>query len=502
MNPDYLTLFRALLPETALVLGALVLLGYDLAVGRARPPETRLRAAVLLGLAALLGAFYGAVVAGAPASALAAAAPAGAGFGGVLRLDALGFATRLGVLVLAGLTLALLPGVARLRQPAEYVALLLFATAGFTLMAVAHQLLLGFLALEVASLSLYVLAGFDADRPQSTEAALKYFLFGGMASAFLLFGFSLFYGLTGSLDFAEVGFRIALQGQSPLLLIALVMVLVAFGFKAAAAPFHLWAPDVYQGAPVSSAALIASASKLAGFVLFARLLVDGLGRSAGGVAHLPFTLGWVPVVALLALASLLVGNLGALAQTNVRRLLAYSAIAHAGALLLGVISAGAAGPGPLFYYAATYGLATVGAFGVIAVVARAGACARLTDLAGLHRRSPLLAGCLAVFILSLAGIPPLAGFFGKFAVFAATLRLGGLAGPAGWLTLAAIAFSAVALYYYLAILKQALVAAPAAEAAGPVAVPPLAALALLVAAALLLILGLVPSLVLHFFAPA
>lgn len=490
MNPDYLTLCRALLPETALVLGALVLLGYDLVAGRARPPETRLRTSVMLGLVTVLGALYGTVAAGAP----------GPVFGAVLMLDGLTLATRLGVLVLAGLTLALLPGVARLRQPAEYVALLLFATTGFTLMAAAHQLLLGFLALEVASLSLYVLAGFDPARPQSTEAALKYFLFGGMSAAFLLFGFSLLYGLTGSLDFTEIGFRIALQGQSPLLLIALVMVLVAFGFKAAAAPFHLWAPDVYQGAPVSSAALIASASKLAGFVLFARLLVPGLGRSAGDVAHYPFTLGWAPVVALLALASLLVGNFGALAQTNVRRLLAYSAIAHAGALLLGLISARAAGPGPLYYYAATYGLATVGSFGVIAVVARAGACASLTDLAGLHRRSPLLAGCLAVFILSLAGIPPLAGFFGKFAVFAATLQLGGLAGPAGWLTLAAIALSAVALYYYLAILKQALVVAPAESAAGPIPVPPAAALALLASATLLLVLGLAPSLLLRFFA--
>jgi NADH-quinone oxidoreductase subunit N len=195
---------------------------------------------------------------------------------------------------------------------------------------------------------------------------------------------------------------------------------------------------------------------------------------------------------------MLIGNFGALAQSNLRRLLAYSAIAHAGALLLGVIAAGHSGAAPLFYYAATYGLATVGAFGVIAVVERTGRCENLTDLAGLHRRSPLLAGCLAIFILSLAGIPPLAGFFGKFAVFSAALQLGGLAGPAGWLTFLAIALSAVALYYYLIVLKQALVAAPASNAAR-IDVPPVAQFTLVLAAGLIVILGVNPSLLLGLF---
>jgi NADH-quinone oxidoreductase subunit N len=182
----------------------------------------------------------------------------------------------------------------------------------------------------------------------------------------------------------------------------------------------------------------------------------------------------------------------------VRRLLAYSAIAHAGALLLGVMAAGAGGPAPLFYYAATYGIATVGTFGVIAVVESAGGCQQLSDLAGLHRRSPLLSLCLLVFVLSLAGIPPLAGFFGKFVVFAAALKLGGLGGPLGWLTLAAIFLSAVALYYYLIILKQTLVIAPAAGRSR-IAVPVNASIALILAAALLVFLGLFPSLVLGLF---
>jgi NADH-quinone oxidoreductase subunit N len=216
------------------------------------------------------------------------------------------------------------------------------------------------------------------------------------------------------------------------------------------------------------------------------------------IAHWPTVSGWTPLVALVAAASLVIGNVGALAQGNVRRLLAYSAIAHAGALLLGVIAAGYLGPGPLFYYAATYGLATVGTFGVLAVLEATAPAQTLSDLAGLYRRSPLLAGCLAIFVLSLAGIPPLAGFFGKFAVFAAVLRLGGLGGPLGWLALLAIGLSAVALYYYLLILKQALVAAPAGNAP-PSKTPPLAAVALIVSAALLILLGVMPSLVLDLF---
>jgi NADH-quinone oxidoreductase subunit N len=276
------------------------------------------------------------------------------------------------------------------------------------------------------------------------------------------------------------------------------MVLVAFGFKVAAAPFHLWAPDVYQGAPAPSAALIASASKLAGFTLFTRLLWPGFHAAAGSAAALRGGPGWLPAVAVVAGASLLLGNLAALAQSSLRRLLAYSAIAHSGALLLGVMATGRSGPGPLFYYASTYGLATIGAFGVISAAERGGRCEAISDLAGLHRRSPLLAACLCVFILSLAGIPPLAGFFGKLFVFAAALRLGGLAGPAGWLVLLAIAMSAVALYYYLIVLKQALVESPEPEAP-PIRVPRVTALALAAAAGLIVWLGLDPGRILGLF---
>ena len=487
MNPDYAGLFHALRPETSLVVGALIILGLDLSIFRRHTPVERLNLALWIGALAVLAA-----------AAHVWFAPEGPVFGGVLILDKLAMATRLGVLGLTLLTFGVASAAPAPRNPAEQVAIILFATTGFLLMAAAQQLLLAFLALELASLSLYVLAGFDKTRPESAEAALKYFLFGGMAAAFLLFGFSLIYGLTGSIELPQIAGQLFHVTLSPLLVVALVMVLVAFGFKAAAAPFHLWAPDVYEGAPTSSAALIASASKLAGFTLFARLFWREFGAVAGGVSSAHGEPGWLPAVAVIAAVSMLIGNFGALAQSNVRRLLAYSAIAHAGNLLLGVIAAGDAGPAPFYYYAATYGLATVGAFGVIAVAERAGPCQKITDLAGLHRRSPLLAGCLAVFVLSLAGIPPLAGFFGKFTVFSAALQLGGLAGPAGWLTMLAIALSALALYYYLVILKQALVAKPAPDAA-PIAVPAIAKLALVLAAGLIVLFGVNPSLLLGLF---
>jgi NADH-quinone oxidoreductase subunit N len=488
VTPNYAELFCALLPETALTITALIVLGYDLIAGRKRSDGHRLRAAVVIGLIGLVTAMWASVQAGVN----------GPAFGGIVNLDSLGFVTRGGVLLLAALTLGMVTSMPRLRHPAEYVAVILFATIGFTIMAVAQQLLIAFLALELASLSLYVLAGFDKSRPESAEAGLKYFLFGGMSAAFLLFGFSLLYGLTGSIELDEIARQLRSLPADPLLIVALVMVLAAFGFKAAAAPFHLWAPDVYQGAPAPSAALIASASKLAGFTLFVRLLWSGFGPAAGGAlspdaASRP---GWVSVAVVISAVSLVLGNLVALAQSNVRRLLAYSAIAHAGALLLGVIVAGSAGPAPLFFYAATYGLATVGAFGVISVIEGSSRCQDLSDLAGLHRRSPLLAGCLFVFILSLAGIPPLAGFFGKFIVFASALKINGLAGPAGWLALLAIAMSAVSLYYYVIILKQALVVRTTANPSR-IVVPLGPAAALGLAAALIVALGVFPSVVLR-----
>ncbi|MFO1449279.1 MAG: NADH-quinone oxidoreductase subunit N [Opitutaceae bacterium] len=489
MNGGYGALGRALLPEALLVVTALLVITCDLVWGRGRSRDTRMQASVFLGLLGVVAA--GVVV--------WQDGVLGDVWGAALRVDVLAVAVRVGVLGLTGLSLLTITGGRARSQPAEYVALMLLATVGFLQMAVAQTLLLAFLGLELASLSLYVLAGYDRSRPKSAEAALKYFLQGGVSAAVLLFGFSLIYGLTGSIDFAEVSLVLVSHSPGALGAVAVGMVLAAFGFKVAVAPFHLWAPDVYEGAPTSSAALIASASKLAGVALFWRLLWSGLGPVSGGVNLLSDGPGgWIVVVALMASVSLVLGNVAALAQQNVRRLMAYSAIGHAGGMALGLLAAGEVGPGPLFYYAATYGLATVGTFGCIALAERDGRCETLADLAGLWRRSPLVAGCLGVFVLSLAGIPPLAGFFGKFVVFAAALKIDGLGHPAGWVALIAIIMSMVALYYYLIVLKQAWLV----ESDQPprrIAIPAVAALALVAAAAGLVVLGIFPSAILGRF---
>jgi NADH-quinone oxidoreductase subunit N len=318
-----------------------------------------------------------------------------------------------------------------------------------------------FISLELTSLSLYILTAFNKRNVKSAEAALKYFLFGGMSAAFTLFGLSLLYGLSGATNLSRIAAALKGPGLDPLLVVAIVMTVIGFGFKIAAVPFHLWAPDAYEGAPTPSAAFIASGSKVASFFIFAKVLMVGFHGAEGSGAWRLFQPGWVPVIAVIALASMLLGNLAAIVQSSVRRLLAYSAIAHAGYILIGILAHDRDGLASLVYYVVIYGLTTVGAFGVVSIVQdRAGGDA-LSDFAGLSRRAPILSFCMMVFMLSLAGIPPLAGFFGKFYLFTAALKstpdnLGFL-----WLILAAIALSAVSLYYYLQVLKQIYVVAPA-----------------------------------------
>lgn len=489
MSVEYTQLGLALLPEAILTGGALVVLLVDLVMFRNSTRQDRLLAASALGVVSCIAATL----------LLFAIGNLGSVFGGVFAIDPLSVLTRFGVYALTILALGIGTGGSARAHPAEYVAVVLFSAIGLSVMASAQQFLLAFVGLELASLSLYVLVGFDKSRPESAEAGLKYFLVGGTSAAFLLFGISLIYGVTGSLMFGEISGTLLVAGQDPIVAVALIMVLVAFGYKAAAAPFHLWAPDAYQGAPTTSAAFVASASKLAGFVLFTRLLWTGMIDVAGRADYFDGAPGWLPVVAVLGAVSIVLGNVVALAQSNVRRLLAYSAIAHAGALIIGVMIAGEAGPAPLFYYAATYGVATVGAFGVIAVLERSGEVQKLSDLVGLRRRSPFLTACLFVFVLSLAGIPPLAGFFGKFYVFAAAFQTGGFSGPVGWLAALAIVFSAVGFYYYLMILKQAFVIEKSGEELAPVRVSFAAGAALLIAVVIVIGLGVWPSVLLERF---
>jgi NADH-quinone oxidoreductase subunit N len=340
----------------------------------------------------------------------------------------------------------------------EYFAVILSGLAGMMFLVSTEDILMLFIALELSSLSLYILTAFDTTDRLSTEAALKYFLFGGMSAAFTLFGLSLLYGLSGSTNLSQIAAAIHTP-LDPVLLLAIVMTITGLGFKVAAAPFHWWAPDVYQAAPIPTAGLIASTSKIAGFFILAQVLTIGFKGAAGSGAWGHFQAGWIAVLAVVAALSMLVGNLGAIVQSSVRRLLAYSAVAHAGYMLLAIMPNRGGGLAPLVYYAVTYGLATLGAFGVVSAVQRWTGGEKLTDFAGLSRRAPLLSACMMVFMLSLAGIPPLAGFFGKFYVFTSALQTS--AGPPLgllWLVVLALLLSAVSLYYYLKVLKQIYVA--------------------------------------------
>jgi NADH-quinone oxidoreductase subunit N len=377
----------------------------------------------------------------------------------------------------------------------EFYALLLLGATGMLLMVSTENLLLIFVSLELTSLSLYIMTAFDKQNPRSAEAALKYFLFGSVAAAFALFGFSLLYGLTGTVELREIAGRLQGQRMDPLLGMALVMTLMGLGFKIAAVPFHLWAPDAYQGAPTPSAAFIASGSKVASFILLAKVVWIGFVGAEGSGAWWAMAPGWAPLLALFAALSMVLGNVAALAQRSVKRLMAYSAVAHAGYALLGILANSEHGLLALLYYVATYGLATLGVFGVLSAIEGESGDVTFEDVRGLAARSPGLAFCLLVFVLSLAGIPPLAGFFGKFYVFVAALQWAPASLGMIWLVALAIATSAVSLYYYLQILKQAYVvkaetSVPAIRVSLPVLVT------LWVAALLVVVLGCVPGLLL------
>ena len=386
-------------------------------------------------------------------------------FGGMFVVSPLNSLFKVICLVLAFFTVILARGDRALsRHNAEYLALLLLASVGLMLLVGSEELLMIFIGLELTGLSLYLMTAFDKSDLRSAEAGLKYFLFGSTASAFTLFGLSLVYGMVGTTSLAAIGQTVIATHLSPLLAAGIVMTLIGLAFKIAAAPFHLWAPDTYQGAPVPSAAFIASGSKVASFVVLGKLVLIGFGPLSGNAAWQSMMAGWSPVLAALAALSILVGNFVALAQTNVRRLLAYSAVAHAGYTLLGLVAGEGEGFSATLFYTTTYAFTLVGAFGVVGLVRRETGGDDVVHFAGLRSRSPLLAGCMAIFVLSLAGLPPLAGFFGKFYLFAAAMRAG-TSQDLLWLVALALFGSLISLYYYLIVLKLIFVDETAAPSA-------------------------------------
>ncbi|MBI4240140.1 MAG: NADH-quinone oxidoreductase subunit N [Candidatus Rokubacteria bacterium] len=324
-------------------------------------------------------------------------------------------------------------------ETGEYYALVCFSATGMVLLASAADLILIFLAVELMSLSLYVLAGFFSGRLSSSESAMKYFLLGAFATGFLLYGIALIYGATGTTNLERIAAATASLGRAPLLVIGFALLLVGFGFKISSAPFHMWVPDVYQGAPTSVTALIATGSKAAALAALLRVLLSALRAAQPD---------WVTLVWVAAVLTMTVGNVVAIAQSNLKRMLAYSAVAHIGYMLVGVVAGGSLGTGGVLFYLLVYTFTTVGAFGVILLLERGGQEAvNLADYAGLATRHPVLALTLSVFLLSLIGIPPTAGFVGKFYLFAAAIRAGYL-----WLVVIAVLNSAVAAYYYLRLI--------------------------------------------------
>lgn len=475
----HLEWLKLLAPETVIIITALLALMVDLTFFRQKPVSVR---TAVGGVITTIGCLVAMVwMAGATEAHKV----------GMLALSPLTQLTKEAILGLTVFTALISFSAKFTRHVGEYFALLLLASLGLLFLVSSENLLMIFVSLELLSISLYAMVAFNKESLASSEAALKYFLFGGMAAAFTLFGISLVYGLSGSLDLHEIAVKLAGQTATPALYLALIMTLVGFGFKLAAAPFHLWAPDAYQGAPTPIASFIASGSKVGSFFVLARILAVGFPQNAGSAALGTSVAGWMPVLAIIAVISMVLGNVAAIMQSSVKRLLAYSAIAHAGYALLAFFGTGQRAMSALMFYVLTYAITVLGAFAVVAMVENGSNRDHLRDFAGLSRRAPVLSACMAVFMLSLAGIPPLAGFFGKFYVFTAAVagaqNLGLL-----WLVILAISASAISLYYYLQVLKQIYVADVPVKTA-PLETNVIARSAIVVLALAVVLMGCLPG---------
>lgn len=415
---------------------------------------------------------------------LAGGRGAGAATGGVYVADAFALFFHVLILGIALVVVLLSPGYLRAtRLPAgEYYALLQFCVVGMLGLVSCKELVSLFVALEIMSVSLYAMAGLDRARPESQESAMKYFITGAFSSAFLLYGIALLYGVSGSTTMDRIAAAVSARaaGEAALLpLLGVGLLLVGFGFKVASVPFHSWAPDVYEGAPTTVTALMAAGVKAAAFGGLLRVLMQAVPALAAD---------WRPAVAVLALLTMVVGNLGALAQSNVKRMLAFSSVAHAGYLLTAVVAAPGPGSEAILFYLVGYAAVNLGGFGAMAALARDGRePLSLTDLAGLSQRRPALAAAVTVYLVSLAGVPVSAGFVGKFYLFSAAVN-------AGWISLAVVGVlaSVVSAYYYLRVVVAMYMREPVGDDMwGPVGALPAAGLA--VSVAVVITLGVYPA---------
>lgn len=337
-------------------------------------------------------------------------------------------------------------------ETGEYYALLLLTTFGMFLMSSGISLLIIFLGLEILSLSLYILAGFDKREVKSLESSLKYFILGAFATGFLLYGIVLIYGAAGSIRLDEITLAIKKGGiSSPLMfLFGMGLLIVGFGFKVASVPFHVWTPDVYEGAPTTITAFMSVVAKAAGFAAFLRIFNSSFEL---------MQFHWFQVLWILSVATMTLGNIVAISQTNIKRMLAYSSIAHAGYILIGMVSANSLGTSGVLFYMLAYAFMNIGAFAIVISLGKRGReNISIDDYAGLWSKEPILAGAMALFMFSLAGIPPTAGFISKFYIFSAAVSAGHI-----WLALIGVINSLISIYYYLRIVVLMYMKEPAGE---------------------------------------
>jgi NADH-quinone oxidoreductase subunit N len=424
------------------------------------------------------------------AAAIFANGSPGTAFSDLLVVD--GFGTLFRVLVIVAGALTVFSSNPFLNREGansgEYYALVMFSIVGQCVMVTANDLIMVFLGLEISSIASYVLADYLRDDKRANEAALKYFLLGSFATAFLLYGIALIYGAAGSTNLSRIRAVITSGDLAPpalLVGIAAALMLVGFGFKVAVAPFQIWAPDVYQGAPTPVTAFLSAGPKAAAFAVFLRVFMtsfQGIGET------------WEPLVWISALLSMTIGNFAALTQTNVKRMLAYSSIAHAGYVLVAIAARSEEGVAAAMFYLATYVLMNIGAFAVIGHIAGKGEkYLKIEDLSGLGVKQPMTAGALSIFLLSLIGVPLTGGFFGKFYIFKAALE-----SKLVWLAVLGLLNSAVAAYYYLRILVVMYMQEPG-EAASELEPLPMGLKAALIVPALgILALGIFPAALLEF----
>jgi len=399
-------------------------------------------------------------------------------WGGMVRDDMLAFVFRLVFIFAGGITAMMSAGARDVANRGDYYAIMLGAVIGMCFMASAADLIMLYLAIETTGIAGYLLAGYVRTDDRSAEAGLKYFLFGAATSAVMLYGFSLLYGFTGETNLGAIA-QVLVSGNVAIsaILGIVVLILVGVGFKIAMVPFHFWAPDVYEGAPTPVTGFISTASKTAGFAVLIRLFIAGLAGSEY----------WLPMITGLAVLTMTFGNLVALTQTNIKRLLAYSSIAHAGYVLVAFVAYSELGVASAIYYLIAYVVTNLAAFGVVILFARTAGTDEIKQYAGLSRRSPYLALAMLVAFLSLAGMPPLAGFFGKFYVFAAAVKAGMI-----WLAFVGVLNAIVGLYYYLVVLKVVYVS-PAPDGAGPIDIPNICKVALVVLSLGIILLGTASS---------